>query len=164
MQSLKNISCCTAFSAAYCSWNWSVCFYKFKANGDRWVCFCSFLVLLLIKNFFGYFLVFSSFMRWIHEIFALNILVRKLAQDCCKYGDDNQSTNYPLARAALHFGTSHSSMEEERETLLGVLLDQVISSLISFMLEILSYFYQTVNPSRELKFLYLFLWWDYMPE
>ena len=83
---------------------------------------------------FGYFLVFSSFMRWIHEIFALNILVRKLAQDCCKYGDDNQSTNSPLARAALHFGTSHSSMEEERETLLGVLLDQVISSLISFML------------------------------
>ena len=73
-------------------------------------------------------------MRWIHEIFALNILVRKLAQDCCKYGDDNQSTNSPLARAALHYGTSHSSMEEERETLLGVLLDQVISSLISFML------------------------------
>ncbi|KAL4654853.1 hypothetical protein ACB092_01G410500 [Castanea dentata] len=56
-------------------------------------------------------------------------IVRKLAQDCCKYGDDNQSTNSPLARASLHFGTSHSSMEEERETLLGVLLDQVSEPL-----------------------------------
>uniref|UniRef100_A0A2N9FN87 Uncharacterized protein n=1 Tax=Fagus sylvatica TaxID=28930 RepID=A0A2N9FN87_FAGSY len=56
-------------------------------------------------------------------------IVRKLAQDCCKYGDEKQSNNSPLARAAVHFGTSHHSMEEERETLLGILRDQVSEPL-----------------------------------
>ncbi|KAF5477918.1 hypothetical protein F2P56_004525 [Juglans regia] len=56
-------------------------------------------------------------------------IVRKLAQDCCKYGDENQSTSSPLARASLQFGTSHISIEEERETLLGILRDQVSEPL-----------------------------------
>ncbi|KAG6633793.1 SH3 domain-containing protein 2-like [Carya illinoinensis] len=59
-------------------------------------------------------------------------MVRKLAQDCCKYGDENQSsesTCSPLARASLHFGTSHYSMEEEKETLLGIFVNQVCEPL-----------------------------------
>lgn len=48
-----------------------------------------------------------------------------MAEDCCKYGAENQTAGSPLARAALYFGNSHSSMEKERETLLGVLCDQV---------------------------------------
>ncbi|KAH9753672.1 SH3 domain-containing protein 1 [Citrus sinensis] len=50
---------------------------------------------------------------------------RKLAEDCCKYGVENQSDNSCVARAALQFGTSHDLMENERETLLGILRDQV---------------------------------------
>ncbi|XP_059444017.1 SH3 domain-containing protein 2 isoform X1 [Corylus avellana] len=56
-------------------------------------------------------------------------IVRKLAQDCCKYGDENQSTSSPLAKASVHFGTSHYSMEEHKETLLGILGDQVSEPL-----------------------------------
>ncbi|KAG6636345.1 hypothetical protein CIPAW_11G105100 [Carya illinoinensis] len=56
-------------------------------------------------------------------------IARKLAQDCRKYGDENQSTSSPLARASLQFGTSHISIEEERETLLGILRDQVSEPL-----------------------------------
>ncbi|XP_034709990.1 SH3 domain-containing protein 2-like isoform X2 [Vitis riparia] len=56
-------------------------------------------------------------------------IVRRMAEDCCKYGTENQSTGSPLARAALYFGNSHSSMEKERETLLGVLCDQVSEPL-----------------------------------
>ncbi|XP_010518975.1 PREDICTED: SH3 domain-containing protein 1-like [Tarenaya hassleriana] len=50
---------------------------------------------------------------------------RKLAEDCKRYGDENQNGNTPLARAALHFGDSYKSMEDERETLLGFLGEQV---------------------------------------
>ncbi|KAH9753811.1 putative polyamine transporter [Citrus sinensis] len=54
---------------------------------------------------------------------------RKLAEDCCKYGAENQSDNSCVARAALQFGTSHDLMENERETLLGILRDQVSEPL-----------------------------------
>ncbi|KAF5460433.1 hypothetical protein F2P56_020298 [Juglans regia] len=59
-------------------------------------------------------------------------MVRKLAQDCCKYGDENQSsesTCSPLVRASLLFGTSHYSLEEEKETLLGIFVNQVCEPL-----------------------------------
>ncbi|KAH9753778.1 SH3 domain-containing protein 1 [Citrus sinensis] len=58
-----------------------------------------------------------------------NIVARKLAEDCCKYGAENQSDNSCVARAALQFGTSHDLMENERETLLGILRDQVSEPL-----------------------------------
>lgn len=64
-------------------------------------------------------------------IFHPNISARKLAEDCCKYGVDNQCTNSYVARAVLQFGTSHNLMENERETFLGILGDQVNSSLFS---------------------------------
>ncbi|KAH9753774.1 SH3 domain-containing protein 1 [Citrus sinensis] len=56
-------------------------------------------------------------------------ITRKLAEDCCKYGAENQSDNSCVARAALQFGTSHDLMENERETLLGILRDQVSEPL-----------------------------------
>ncbi|XP_050235053.1 SH3 domain-containing protein 2-like [Mercurialis annua] len=54
---------------------------------------------------------------------------RKLAEDCCNYGADTETTNLHLARAVLQFGTSHNLMENERETLHGILGDQVCEPL-----------------------------------
>ncbi|MBA0881257.1 hypothetical protein Goshw_024260 [Gossypium schwendimanii] len=54
---------------------------------------------------------------------------RKLADDCCKYGVEDQNTGSSLAKAALHFGNSHKSIEDERETLLGILGEQVSEPL-----------------------------------
>ncbi|PON47556.1 SH3 domain containing protein [Parasponia andersonii] len=56
-------------------------------------------------------------------------IVRKLAEDCCKYGDANQSIHAPLARASTYFGTSQNSIEKERETFLKILGDQVCQPL-----------------------------------
>ncbi|KAI4314587.1 hypothetical protein L6164_027477 [Bauhinia variegata] len=56
-------------------------------------------------------------------------IVRKLAKDCCKYETENQSSTYPLARASLHMGNSYELVENEKETLLGILGDQVSEPL-----------------------------------
>ncbi|KAL5099809.1 hypothetical protein RYX36_004136 [Vicia faba] len=58
-------------------------------------------------------------------------IVRKLAKDCCKYGTENKdhASNYPLARASLQFGNSYDLLENERETLLGILCDQISEPL-----------------------------------
>ncbi|KAF8380820.1 hypothetical protein HHK36_028314 [Tetracentron sinense] len=58
---------------------------------------------------------------------------RKLAEDCCKYGNENQNFDFALARVSLHFGTSRNSMEKEREDLLKILGDQVTVSQISLI-------------------------------
>lgn len=52
--------------------------------------------------------------------------VRKLAKDFCKYGTENQGSTYPLSRASIQLGNSYDIVENERETLLGILGDQVI--------------------------------------
>ena len=66
-------------------------------------------------------------LRLICEIFGFGIfLVRKLADECCKYGAENQSENNYVARTVLQFGAAHNLMENEKEILLGVLNDQVI--------------------------------------
>lgn len=57
-----------------------------------------------------------------------------MVKDCCKYGTENQGSNYPLARASLQFGNSYDILENERETLLGILSNQVIIWEISFTL------------------------------
>lgn len=57
-----------------------------------------------------------------------------MVKDCCKYGAENQGSNYPLARASLQFGNSYDILENERETLLGILSNQVIFWEISFTL------------------------------
>ncbi|KAK4793260.1 hypothetical protein SAY86_023695 [Trapa natans] len=56
-------------------------------------------------------------------------IVRKLAERCRKYGVENQNSGSALARAALQFGTSHISMEDEREALIGILGNQVSEPL-----------------------------------
>lgn len=55
-----------------------------------------------------------------------------MAKECCKYGTENESSEYPLARASLHLGNSYELMENERETLLAIYSHQVILSEISF--------------------------------
>ncbi|KAJ6705824.1 SH3 DOMAIN-CONTAINING PROTEIN 1 [Salix purpurea] len=56
-------------------------------------------------------------------------ILSKLADECCKYGADNQNENNHVARAALQFGASHNLMENEKETLVGILNDQVSKPL-----------------------------------
>ncbi|KAG7031636.1 SH3 domain-containing protein 2 [Cucurbita argyrosperma subsp. argyrosperma] len=55
-------------------------------------------------------------------------IVRRLADDCSKYGANDQNSCPALATAVHNFSTSHNSIEEEREALLGILGDQVILS------------------------------------
>ncbi|OVA18402.1 Src homology-3 domain [Macleaya cordata] len=56
-------------------------------------------------------------------------IVRKLAEDCCRYGNENHSSSYALANASLQFGNSHKSMEEERENLIRIFDAQVSEPL-----------------------------------
>lgn len=56
-------------------------------------------------------------------------ILRKLADECCKYGAENQSENNYVARTVLQFGASHNLMENEKEIFLGVLNDQVSKPL-----------------------------------
>ncbi|KAM7490773.1 hypothetical protein LguiA_033694 [Lonicera macranthoides] len=56
-------------------------------------------------------------------------IARKLAEDCCKYGNENQYASSPLARASLHFGTSSNSVEDQRENMFGILHEQVCEPL-----------------------------------
>ncbi|KAH6760813.1 hypothetical protein C2S53_011210 [Perilla frutescens var. hirtella] len=56
-------------------------------------------------------------------------IVRRFAEDCCKYGIENQDSASPLAKVASDFGTSHASMEDHRERMLGILGHQVSEPL-----------------------------------
>ncbi|XP_042039803.1 SH3 domain-containing protein 1-like [Salvia splendens] len=58
-------------------------------------------------------------------------IVKKLAEDCCKYGIENQDqdSSCPLAKVASDFGTSHASIEDHRERMLGMLGYQVSEPL-----------------------------------
>ncbi|KAF9685637.1 hypothetical protein SADUNF_Sadunf03G0075200 [Salix dunnii] len=56
-------------------------------------------------------------------------ILSKLADECCKYGAENQNESNYVARAALQFGASHNLMENEKETLVGFLNDQVSKPL-----------------------------------
>ncbi|KAI3883419.1 hypothetical protein MKX03_031884 [Papaver bracteatum] len=55
-------------------------------------------------------------------------LVKKLAEDCCRYGNENQSSN-ALAKAAFEFGASHKSMEEQMENFVKILDSQISEPL-----------------------------------
>ncbi|KAK7252564.1 hypothetical protein RIF29_36608 [Crotalaria pallida] len=56
-------------------------------------------------------------------------IVRKFAKDCCKYGTENRGSSFPLARASDQLGNSYEILENERETLLGVLGHQISEPL-----------------------------------
>jgi len=53
--------------------------------------------------------------------------VKRLAEDCCKYGVDNEHFGFALAKASVEFGNSHKQIEKEREDLLKVLGEQVMA-------------------------------------
>ncbi|KAG9452901.1 hypothetical protein H6P81_005805 [Aristolochia fimbriata] len=56
-------------------------------------------------------------------------IVKKLADDCSQYGDENQSAGTSLSRTSLHFGSSHNLIEKERQILHKVLACQVSEPL-----------------------------------
>ncbi|KAG1362747.1 SH3 domain-containing protein 2 [Cocos nucifera] len=83
-------------------------------------------------------------------------IVKKLAENCCKYGNENQSSGFALARASLDFGTSHILMEKERENLLNTLGDQVFEPLRAMIMgapledaRLLTYRYERIRQDVE---------------
>ncbi|KAL8138767.1 hypothetical protein V2J09_004768 [Rumex salicifolius] len=56
-------------------------------------------------------------------------IVRKLAEDCCKYGTKEECSTSPLVEVALEVGASHNRMEKEREIFLSVLSNKVCEPL-----------------------------------
>jgi hypothetical protein len=59
-------------------------------------------------------------------------VVRRLAEDCCRYGNINQNFGFALAKVSVEFGRSHNQIEKERENLLKVLGEQVMTKCTSF--------------------------------
>ncbi|CAN6295643.1 unnamed protein product [Urochloa humidicola] len=83
-------------------------------------------------------------------------IVRKLAEDCCKYGNDNQHFGFALARASEEFGKSHKQIEKEREDLLRILGEQVFEPLREMIMSapledarLLTYRYQRIRQDME---------------
>ncbi|KAK1408676.1 hypothetical protein QVD17_40656 [Tagetes erecta] len=58
-----------------------------------------------------------------------NQITKRFAEDCCKYGTENVNRGFPLVRVAQELGTSLSSIEEKRETMLETLNHQVSEPL-----------------------------------
>ncbi|KAK9215135.1 hypothetical protein WN944_007138 [Citrus x changshan-huyou] len=58
-------------------------------------------------------------------------IARKLAEDCCKYGAENQSDNSCVARAGLQFGTSHDLMEMRGKLCSGFFVSEPLRALIN---------------------------------
>ncbi|KAI3501749.1 hypothetical protein L1887_29745 [Cichorium endivia] len=56
-------------------------------------------------------------------------IAKRLAEDCHKFGTENTTANFPLARAALELGTSQISIEDKREHMLEILHNQVCEPL-----------------------------------
>ncbi|KAJ6821113.1 SH3 domain-containing protein 2-like [Iris pallida] len=71
--------------------------------------------------------------RGVDGFFSVNSkqmgIVTKLAEDCCKYGNEYQDSGFALAKASLDFGTSHISVEKEMDNLLRILGDKVFDPL-----------------------------------
>jgi len=83
-------------------------------------------------------------------------IVKKLAEDCCKYGNNNQNLGFVLGKASVEFGKSHSQMEIEREKLLKVLGEQVFEPLREMIMSapledarLLTYRYQRIRQDME---------------
>ncbi|KAG8074385.1 hypothetical protein GUJ93_ZPchr0006g43297 [Zizania palustris] len=83
-------------------------------------------------------------------------IVKKLAEDCCRYGNDNQNFGFVLARASIEFGKSHCQMDKERENLLKFLGEQVFEPLREMIMSapledarLLTYRYQRIRQDME---------------
>ncbi|KAG1355445.1 SH3 domain-containing protein 1 [Cocos nucifera] len=83
-------------------------------------------------------------------------IVKRLAEDCCKYGNEYQSPSFVLSTASLDFGTAHSLMEKERENLIKILGDQVCVPLRAMIMgapledaRLLTYHYERIRQDVE---------------
>ncbi|GJN08346.1 hypothetical protein PR202_ga26257 [Eleusine coracana subsp. coracana] len=83
-------------------------------------------------------------------------IVKRLAEDCCRYGNDNQNFGFALAGASVEFGKSHNQIEKERENLLKVLGEQVFEPLREMIMSapledarLLTYRYQRIRQDME---------------
>ncbi|TVU47635.1 hypothetical protein EJB05_07241 [Eragrostis curvula] len=83
-------------------------------------------------------------------------IVRRLAEDCCRYGNDSQNADFVLARVSVEFGKSHNQIETERENLLKVLGEQVFEPLREMIMSapledarLLTYRYQRIRQDME---------------
>ncbi|CAM0872437.1 unnamed protein product [Alopecurus aequalis] len=83
-------------------------------------------------------------------------IVKKLAEDCCKYGNNNENFDFGLGRASVEFGKSHSQMEIEREKLFKVLGEQIFEPLREMIMSapledarLLTYRYQRIRQDME---------------
>ncbi|GJQ92466.1 SH3 domain-containing protein 1 [Tanacetum coccineum] len=56
-------------------------------------------------------------------------IAKRLAEDCCRYGTENVNADFPLTRAAVELGTSYTSIEDKRETMLEIFNNQVSEPL-----------------------------------
>lgn len=55
----------------------------------------------------------------------MTFVEKRFAEDCSKYGNENVNAGFPLATVAVQLGTSRSSIEDKRETMVAILNDQV---------------------------------------
>lgn len=85
----------------------------------------------------------------------LNFVVKKLAEDCCRYGNENQSSSFALANASFQFGTSYKSIEEERENLIKILDSKVIFLPFSLHLNICMEFFLFSYISMSLPLIFV---------
>ncbi|XP_062210708.1 SH3 domain-containing protein 2-like [Phragmites australis] len=83
-------------------------------------------------------------------------IIKRLAEDCCKYGNDNQNFGFGLARASVEFGKSHNQIEKEQENLLKILGEQVFEPLREMIMSapledarLLTYRYQRIRQDME---------------
>ncbi|XP_021729547.1 SH3 domain-containing protein 2-like isoform X2 [Chenopodium quinoa] len=58
-----------------------------------------------------------------------SVTSKQIAIDCCRYGAESHCSTSPLTEAAARVGTSHSSMVEEKETMLAIFDEKVCKSL-----------------------------------
>lgn len=56
-------------------------------------------------------------------------IAKRLAEDCHRYGTENVNADFPLTRAAVELGTSYTSIEDKRETMLEIFNKQVSEPL-----------------------------------
>ncbi|XP_078182675.1 SH3 domain-containing protein 1-like isoform X1 [Carex rostrata] len=83
-------------------------------------------------------------------------ILKRLADDCCKYGNENQSSSFALPKASVDFGTCYKLIENENENLLKVLVDQVFEPLKEMIMSapledarLLTYRYRRIRQDVE---------------
>ncbi|GJQ91241.1 hypothetical protein Tco_0002380 [Tanacetum coccineum] len=60
----------------------------------------------------------------IQKDIVTGVEAKRLAEDCCRYGTENVNVDFPLTRAVVELGTSYTSIEDKRETMLEIFNNQ----------------------------------------